>query len=81
MGESEKVSEPKKRFARAKVPFALVTVGVLAFGVYYLRFVERETSYFSDRNARLIVGLAAQLRESVDATSEYAKQAAGLKKE
>jgi len=57
-----------------------VTLGILAFGVYYLRFVERETSYFSDRNARLIVGLAAQLRESVDATSEYAKQAAGLKK-
>ena len=50
-------------------------------GVYYLRFVERETSYFSDRNARLIVGLAAQLRESVDATSEYAKQAAGLPKD
>ena len=80
MGESEEVSATRRSFARAKVPFALVTLGILAFGAYYLRFVERETSYFSDRNARLIVGLAAQLRDSVDATSEYAKQAAGLKK-
>jgi hypothetical protein len=78
MGESETGSGKSTSFARVRVPLVLVTLAILSFGAYYLFFVERETTYFSNRNARLIVGLAAQLRDSIDATSEYVNQAALL---
>src|ERR1700682_2922442 len=77
MTESSEVtsSRPPLMPARARVPIALVMMALLAFGTYYFIFFQRKTAYYSDRNSRMVVGLAEQLRGAIDETSRYAKLA------
>src|SRR5437762_1693108 len=68
----------KSAFARARTPMTVVTVALVAFGAYYAFFFERKTAYYSQRNARVVAGLADQVRQAIDATADYAKQAANV---
>jgi hypothetical protein len=78
MEASEDVVVKKSAFAQARVPLTLVFLALAAFGAYYAFFFERKTAYYSERNARVVAGLADQVRKAIDATADYAKQAANV---
>jgi hypothetical protein len=67
---------PQKTFlGRARLPLALVIIATISLASYYVLFFERKTAYYTERNARILATLADQLRQSIEATSGYVKQA------
>jgi hypothetical protein len=65
-------------FERMRGPMTLLMIAVGGFALYYSLFFERKTSYFRDRNARLVATVADQVRRSIRSTSGMVSNAASM---
>jgi hypothetical protein len=68
-------------FDRIRGVFVLLLFAIGGFALYYSLFFERKTTYFSNRNARLIAALGDQIRRSIDLTGRIAGNATAMKEE
>jgi hypothetical protein len=65
-------------FDRMRGPMTLLLIAVAGFAFYYSLFFERKTSYYRDRNARLVARLADQVRRSIQSTERIVSNAATM---
>jgi hypothetical protein len=65
-------------FERMRGPMTLLMIAVGGFALYYSLFFERKTSYFRDRNARLVATVADQVRRSIRSTAWMVSNAASM---
>lgn len=65
-------------FERMRGPMTLLMIAVGGFALYYSLFFERKTSYFRDRNARLVSTVADQVRRSIRSTAWMVSTAATM---
>ncbi len=68
-------------FERMRGPMTLLMIAVGGFALYYSLFFERKTSYFRDRNARLVATVADQVRRSIRSTAWMVTTAATMPEE
>jgi hypothetical protein len=68
----------KSLFERMRGPMTLLMIAVAGFALYYSLFFERKTSYFRDRNARMVARLADQVRRSITSTSRMVSGGAAM---
>lgn len=68
-------------FDRLRGPMTLLMLAVAGFAFYYSLFFERKTSYFRERNARMVGRLAEQLRRSLTSTGRVVANAATVPEE
>jgi hypothetical protein len=76
---TETPQPPRERhslFDRLRGPMTLLMLAVAGFAFYYSLFFERKTSYFRERNARMVGRLAEQMRRSLTSTGRIVASAA-----
>ena len=73
------MTEPRHSIVeRMRAPMTLLMIAVGGFALYYSLFFERKTTYFRERNARLVGRLADQIRRSINNTARIVSNAAGV---
>jgi hypothetical protein len=65
-------------FERMRGPMTLLMIALGGFALYYSLFFERKTSYFRDRNARLVATVADQVRRSIRSTASMVSNASTM---
>ncbi|MDP9193593.1 MAG: hypothetical protein M3P06_18010 [Acidobacteriota bacterium] len=65
-------------FERMRGPMMLLMIALGGFALYYSLFFERKTSYFRDRNARLVATVADQVRRSIRSTAWMVSNASSM---
>jgi hypothetical protein len=79
MSETPTTTQPRHSlFERMRGPMTLLMIAVGGFALYYSLFFERKTSYFRDRNARLVSTVADQVRRSIGSTAWIVSNAATM---
>ena len=79
MSEIPKLAQPRHSlFERMRGPMTLLMIAVGGFALYYSLFFERKTSYFRDRNARLVSTVADQVRRSIRSAAGMVTNAATM---
>jgi len=68
-------------FDRIRGVFILVLLAIGAFVLYYSLFFERKTTYFGNRNARLIARLGGQIRGAISSNGRIVANASTINDE
>ena len=79
MSETPTTTQPRHSvFERMRGPMTLLMIAVGGFALYYSLFFERKTSYFRDRNARLVSTVSDQVRRSIRSAAGMVSNAATM---